>query len=159
MSAKAMQQNNVGETLIGAAVVAVAVLFVVFGYYRTGTGSLSGYELNAKLAKVDGLGIGTDVRLAGIKIGSVTELVRTLREEGVRGKRGRLLDKGYVYQLFRNLAERGVTIVLLSSEVEELTDTQLDAQIVVDGSGRRWRGTVHTVFIAFCSARPTPRPP
>jgi DNA invertase Pin-like site-specific DNA recombinase len=36
------------------------------------------------------------------KIGSVTELVRGLREEGVRGKRGRLIDKGYVYQLFRN---------------------------------------------------------
>ena len=36
------------------------------------------------------------------KIGSVTELVRALRDEGVRGKRGRLIDKGYVYQLFRN---------------------------------------------------------
>jgi DNA invertase Pin-like site-specific DNA recombinase len=36
------------------------------------------------------------------KIGSVTELVRELRVEGVRGKRGRLIDKGYVYQLFRN---------------------------------------------------------
>ena len=36
------------------------------------------------------------------KIGSVTELVRALRAEGVRGKRGRLIDKGYVYQLFRN---------------------------------------------------------
>src|SRR5436853_7568855 len=36
------------------------------------------------------------------KIGSVTELVRELRDEGVRGKRGRLIDKGYVYQLFRN---------------------------------------------------------
>jgi DNA invertase Pin-like site-specific DNA recombinase len=37
-----------------------------------------------------------------IKTGSVTELVRGLRQEGVRGKRGRLIDKGYVYQLFRN---------------------------------------------------------
>src|SRR2546421_6312337 len=36
------------------------------------------------------------------KVGSVTNLVRELREEGVRGKRGRLIDKGYVYQLFRN---------------------------------------------------------
>src|SRR5213075_3042069 len=36
------------------------------------------------------------------QIGSVTELVRELRQEGVRGKRGRLIDKGYVYQLFRN---------------------------------------------------------
>jgi phospholipid/cholesterol/gamma-HCH transport system substrate-binding protein len=69
-----MQQNNVFETLIGAAVVAVAVAFLAFAYYRTGSGSLSGYELNAKLSKVDGLGVGTDVRLAGIKIGSVTDL-------------------------------------------------------------------------------------
>src|SRR6185436_10359070 len=36
------------------------------------------------------------------QIGSVTELVRELRDENVRGKRGRLIDKGYVYQLFRN---------------------------------------------------------
>jgi phospholipid/cholesterol/gamma-HCH transport system substrate-binding protein len=69
-----MQQNNIAEVLIGALVVAVAVVFLAFAYYRTGTGSLSGYELNARLPKVDGLGIGTDVRLAGIKIGSVTDL-------------------------------------------------------------------------------------
>src|SRR3954466_10515659 len=36
------------------------------------------------------------------QLGSVTELVRELRQEDVRGKRGRLIDKGYVYQLFRN---------------------------------------------------------
>src|SRR3954471_4497536 len=36
------------------------------------------------------------------QIGSVTELVRELRQQGVCGKRGRLIDKGYVYQLFRN---------------------------------------------------------
>ena len=35
------------------------------------------------------------------KIGSATELVRALRDEGVRGKRGRLIDKGYVYKLLR----------------------------------------------------------
>jgi DNA invertase Pin-like site-specific DNA recombinase len=44
------------------------------------------------------------------KIGSVTELVRALREEGVRGKRGRLIDKGYVYQLFRNRAYIGEAV-------------------------------------------------
>jgi phospholipid/cholesterol/gamma-HCH transport system substrate-binding protein len=69
-----MQQNNVTETLIGAAVVVVAVAFLCFAYFRTGSGSLSGYEINAKLAKVDGLAVGTDVRLAGIKIGTVTDL-------------------------------------------------------------------------------------
>ena len=36
-----------------------------------------------------------------IKIGSATTLVRALREEGVCGKTGRLLDKGYLYQFSR----------------------------------------------------------
>ena len=37
-----------------------------------------------------------------IKIGSATELVRKLRAESVRGKRGKLVDKGYVYKLLNN---------------------------------------------------------
>ncbi len=74
MSTRVMQQNNVAETLIGAAVVAVAVVFLAFAYFRTGSGSLSGYDLNARVPKADGLAVGTDVRLAGIKIGAVTDL-------------------------------------------------------------------------------------
>lgn len=74
MSTRVMQQNNIAETIIGAIVVAVAIGFLVFTYTRTGSGSLSGYEVNARMPKVDGLGIGTDVRLAGIKIGTVTDL-------------------------------------------------------------------------------------
>ena len=72
MSTRVMQQNNIAETLIGAIVVAVAIGFLALTYLRTGTGSLSGYEVNARLSKVDGLGVGTDVRLSGIKIGSVS---------------------------------------------------------------------------------------
>lgn len=75
MSAKGVAQHNFSETLIGALVVLVALGFLGFTYMRTGTGSLSGYDLNARLPKVDGLGIGTDVRLAGVKIGTVTDLV------------------------------------------------------------------------------------
>ena len=69
-----MRDNNLPETIIGAIVVAVAVLFIAFAYMRTGTGSLSGYEIQARMPKVDGLGIGTDVRLSGIKIGSISDL-------------------------------------------------------------------------------------
>src|ERR1700744_3085827 len=73
MSTRVMQQNNVAETLIGAVVVAVAVAFLAFAYFRTGAGSLAGgYEINARTAKADGLADGTDVRLAGVKIGTVT---------------------------------------------------------------------------------------
>ena len=37
-----------------------------------------------------------------IKIGSATELVKKLRAEDVRGKQGKLVDKGYVYKLLNN---------------------------------------------------------
>jgi hypothetical protein len=37
-----------------------------------------------------------------VKIGSATALVRALREEGIRGKQGKLVDKGYVYKLLNN---------------------------------------------------------
>ncbi|OYW53881.1 MAG: resolvase [Hyphomicrobium sp. 32-62-53] len=37
-----------------------------------------------------------------LKIGSATELVRTLRTEGVCGKQGRLVDKGSLYKLLHN---------------------------------------------------------
>ncbi len=74
MTARVMRESNVAETLIGALVIAVAVGFLAFAYLRTGSGSLSGYEVNARLPKADGLSVGTDVRLAGIKIGTVTDL-------------------------------------------------------------------------------------
>ena len=69
-----MPQTNVTETLIGAGVVVVALVFAALAYYRTGSGQLSGYEVNAKLPKADGLAVGTDVRLAGIKVGTVSDL-------------------------------------------------------------------------------------
>jgi len=69
-----MPRPNYAETLVGAAVVAVALIFAALAYYRTGAGGPSGYEVNARLAKADGLAVGTDVRLAGIKVGSVSAL-------------------------------------------------------------------------------------
>jgi site-specific DNA recombinase len=37
-----------------------------------------------------------------IKIGSATTLVNALRAEGITGKRGKLVDKGYLYKLLNN---------------------------------------------------------
>ena len=77
------QGGTVGETLIGAAVVAVAVALLAITYLFGHSGSGGGYQINARLAKVDGLGIGTEVRIAGIKVGSVDELVGKLKALGV----------------------------------------------------------------------------
>jgi phospholipid/cholesterol/gamma-HCH transport system substrate-binding protein len=67
-------QNSLVETLIGAAVIAVAVLFFFFAYSSTGSAPISGYDIMAKFNRVDGVNIGSDVRMSGIKIGTVSRL-------------------------------------------------------------------------------------
>lgn len=67
-------QNRTVETLIGAIVVIVATGFLYFAYTSTSEGGLTGYEVSAQFGRVDGLSVGTDVRLSGIKIGTVSSL-------------------------------------------------------------------------------------
>jgi phospholipid/cholesterol/gamma-HCH transport system substrate-binding protein len=67
-------QNNTVETLIGAIVVVVAAAFLYFAYSSTNSAAMDSYELQAKFQRVDGLNVGTDVRLSGIKVGSVSAL-------------------------------------------------------------------------------------
>lgn len=64
--------GNLVETLIGAVVLAVAAVFLVFAYNRADVGTVSGYELTAKFDKVDGIQVGSDVLMSGIKVGTVT---------------------------------------------------------------------------------------
>ena len=66
--------NDTVETLIGAVVVAVAVFFLIFAYRSTGSAATAGYELTAKMSRVDGIAVGTDVKLSGIKVGTVSAL-------------------------------------------------------------------------------------
>jgi phospholipid/cholesterol/gamma-HCH transport system substrate-binding protein len=60
------------ETLVGAAVIAAALLFFAFAYHTAGYGGPSGgYHVVAQFSNIDGVSVGTDVRVAGIKVGSV----------------------------------------------------------------------------------------
>jgi len=61
------------ETVMGALVLAVAGLFVVFAYNSTNVRTMNGYDVIAKFDRVDGLARGSDVRLSGIKIGIVVD--------------------------------------------------------------------------------------
>jgi phospholipid/cholesterol/gamma-HCH transport system substrate-binding protein len=65
-------QNGFVETLLGAAVVAVAAVFFYYGWHTTNAGTVTGYEVVARFDRIDGIAVGTDVRLSGIKVGSVT---------------------------------------------------------------------------------------
>lgn len=68
-----MARRHTGEILTGAAVLLVAVGFLVYAVAHTGRGSIAGYELHASFDHIDGMGAGSDVRLAGVKVGSVLQ--------------------------------------------------------------------------------------
>lgn len=67
--------GNAAETLIGALVLAAAGGFLVYAAntadVRVGAG---GYPLVAKFRKAEGINVGSDVRIAGVKVGSVREM-------------------------------------------------------------------------------------
>jgi len=69
-----MAENSTTEVLTGGIVLAVAVGFFIYaaqvtGFERDSSGS---YALSASFRSVEGVSIGTDVRMAGVRIGSVT---------------------------------------------------------------------------------------
>jgi phospholipid/cholesterol/gamma-HCH transport system substrate-binding protein len=69
--------ENTSEVIVGGVVLAAAVGFLVFAGNATGlsVGSTTGdYPLIASFRSAEGISLGTDVRLAGVKIGSVTSL-------------------------------------------------------------------------------------
>ncbi|AZV77778.1 outer membrane lipid asymmetry maintenance protein MlaD [Parasedimentitalea marina] len=67
--------HNTTEVLVGGVVLAAAIGFAIYAGQATGL-SQSGaeYQLNASFRSLEGVGVGTDVRLAGVKIGTVTDV-------------------------------------------------------------------------------------
>lgn len=67
-------KGNLFEALIGAVVLAVAAFFLVFAFSSTDVGAVDGYNVTATFDRVDGVNAGADVRMSGIKIGTVSKL-------------------------------------------------------------------------------------
>ena len=71
-----MSSYNKTEVMVGGVVLAAAIAFATYASQSTGlTRSASGYELNASFRSAEGITVGTDVRLAGVKVGTVTDFV------------------------------------------------------------------------------------
>ena len=64
-------RGNVVEALLGAVVLVVAAGFLVFAYSSTDLAAVEGYQVHAKFDRIDGLVVGGDVRLGGIKVGTI----------------------------------------------------------------------------------------
>lgn len=61
------------ETIIGVFVIAVAAAFLAYAYGASGKAlGRDAYQLDAVFGRIDGVTIGSDVRIAGVKVGSVS---------------------------------------------------------------------------------------
>lgn len=67
-----MNRSAIFETIVGVVVVAVAAVFMVYAYSISGKEvGKDHYRLSAVFGRVDGITVGADVRIAGVKVGSV----------------------------------------------------------------------------------------
>lgn len=65
-------KRNAVETVLGAVVLLVAGMFVYFAYTTAQVKTVNGYNIKANFFKIGGLTTGSDVRVSGIKVGTVT---------------------------------------------------------------------------------------
>ena len=66
-------RRNAIETVMGAVVLLVAGGFVFFAYDMAQVKAVEGYEVTALFYKIGGLNEGSDVRISGIKVGTVID--------------------------------------------------------------------------------------
>ncbi len=64
-------KRNIIETVMGGVVLLVAAFFVVFAFSSSGVKTTGGYQVRAVFSDASGLVPGTEVRMAGVKVGSV----------------------------------------------------------------------------------------
>ena len=70
-----MKGRSLVEVATGGIVLVIAAIFLGYAVLHSGRGATNadGMRLTAKFDKIDGLSNGADVRIAGVKVGSVTD--------------------------------------------------------------------------------------
>lgn len=70
-------KRSIVETLLGAAVLAVAGYFLFFSYSTANVGSPDGFRVYADFSKIGGLKAGDSVQVSGVKVGKVESVSLT----------------------------------------------------------------------------------
>ena len=65
-------RRSFAELVTGAAVLLVAAGFLAYALINTGRGTVSGTRLSARFENIGAITPGADVRVSGVKVGSVT---------------------------------------------------------------------------------------
>ena len=66
-------KRSILETILGGVVIVVAAGFLIFALQATEVGAVNGITLKARFLKLGGLEVGSDVRISGVKVGTVTD--------------------------------------------------------------------------------------
>ena len=133
---KSALKENAGEALIGLLVVLLAVWFVVFAWGKTGGGQQAGgTSVTALFPNAGGVNVGTDVRVAGLKVGMVADLkldpktyqvaVRLMLNPGVRlpsDSSAAVASEGLLGGTYIGMTPGGAETMLKTGDT--ITDTQ-----------------------------------
>jgi phospholipid/cholesterol/gamma-HCH transport system substrate-binding protein len=66
------KSNNYFEIIVGTFVLFCAIFFFVTSFKNSNIGTSSGYEIIAKFDNIDGIAVGSDVKISGVKVGTIT---------------------------------------------------------------------------------------
>jgi len=64
-------KSNAFEAIVGAFVIIISVVFLFFGFSTMKIQNSDSYNVSALFNRIDGIKIGSDIRMSGIKIGTV----------------------------------------------------------------------------------------
>ena len=64
-------KSNTFEAIVGAFVIIISVVFLFFGFSTMKIQNSDSYNVSALFNRIDGIKIGSDIRMSGIKIGIV----------------------------------------------------------------------------------------
>ena len=68
-----IKNNNYFEIIVGTFVLFCAIFFFTTSFKNAKVGNAGGYEIIAKFDNVDGISNGSDVKISGVKVGTITD--------------------------------------------------------------------------------------
>lgn len=67
-------RQNILETFMGTIVLIFAIALLTFAYTSSKSSITKGYPVTAKFDRIDGLVVGSDVKMSGIKVGAISKV-------------------------------------------------------------------------------------
>ncbi|WP_137390601.1 outer membrane lipid asymmetry maintenance protein MlaD [Rhodoligotrophos defluvii] len=164
-------KQNVVETVTGAIVIAVAAAFLFFVYTTTGVGGISGaYHVKASFNNLGGVSTGSDVRISGVKVGSVTsqalddvyEAVLTLAiDNGVKipeDSTAKITSEGLLGASYVAIEPGGSEAAMKEGDQFQYTQSALDLWSIVSSFASSGSGSKSSAPASGATPEPAPQP-